>query len=161
MARIKSELDLRRFPPIPRMTKQFERLYKGRTAVERVNARLKLYWGADDGNVVGARRFHAMVGVVMLVHLALGTTLAGRGRGTIEDTGRDPPEPDRASARRGDRARAIAHARDDERLMTTFGIPQYRHRYPQGDLPPLAPRVKRQRKRLLGQSPRHCKTGHA
>ena len=62
MARIKSELDLRRFPPIPRMTKQFERLYKGRTAVERVNARVKLYWGADDGNVIGARRFHAMVG---------------------------------------------------------------------------------------------------
>ena len=84
MARIKSELDLRRFPPIPRMTKQFECLYKGRTAVERVNARLKLYWGADDGNVVGARRFHAMVGVVMLVHLALGTALAGKGRGTIK-----------------------------------------------------------------------------
>ena len=84
VARIKSELDLRRFPPIPRMTKQFERLYKGRTAVERVNARLKLYWGADDGNVVGARRFHAMVGVVMLVHLALGTALAGKGRGTIK-----------------------------------------------------------------------------
>ncbi len=80
VARIKSELDLRRFPPIPRGTKQFERLYKGRTAVERVNARLKLYWGADDGNLVGARRFHAMVGVVMLVHLALGTTLAGTGR---------------------------------------------------------------------------------
>ena len=57
MARIKSELDLRRFPPIPRMTKQFERLYKGRTAVERVNARLKLYWGADDGNVVGRAGF--------------------------------------------------------------------------------------------------------
>ena len=84
VARIKSELDLRRFPPIPRMTKQFERLYKGRTAAERVNARLKLYWGADDGNVVGARRFHAMVGVVMLVHLALGTALAGKGRGTIK-----------------------------------------------------------------------------
>ena len=30
--RIKRELDLRRFPPIPRATKQFERLYKGRTA---------------------------------------------------------------------------------------------------------------------------------
>ena len=29
VARIKSELDLRRFPPIPRMTKQFERLYNG------------------------------------------------------------------------------------------------------------------------------------
>jgi hypothetical protein len=87
VARIKSELDLRRFPPIPRMTKQFERLYNGRTAVERVNARLKLYWGADDGNVVGARRFHAMAGVVMLVHLALATTLARSGRGTIKTLG--------------------------------------------------------------------------
>ena len=80
VARIKSELDLRRFPPIPRATKQFERLYNGRTAVERVNARVKLYWGADDGNVIGARRFHAMAAVVMLVHLALGTTLARSGR---------------------------------------------------------------------------------
>jgi hypothetical protein len=80
VARIKSELDLRRFPPIPRATKQFERLYNGRTAVERVNARIKLYWGADDGNIVGARRFHAMAGVVMLVHLALATTLARTGR---------------------------------------------------------------------------------
>ncbi len=87
VARIKSELDLRRFPPIPRVTKQFERLYKGRTAVERVNARLKLYWGADDGNVVGARRFHAMVGVVMLVHLALATTLARSGRGMTKTLG--------------------------------------------------------------------------
>ena len=30
--RVKSEIDLRRFPPIPRATKKFERLYKGRTA---------------------------------------------------------------------------------------------------------------------------------
>jgi Transposase DDE domain len=78
--RVKQEVDLRRFPSIPRATKQFERLYNGRTAVERVNARIKLYWGADDGNVVGARRFHAMAGVVMLVHLALATTLARAGR---------------------------------------------------------------------------------
>jgi len=87
VARIKSELDLRRFPAIPRATKQFERLYKGRTAVERVNARLKLYWGADDANVVGARRFHAMVGVVMLVHLAMATTLARCGHATIKTLG--------------------------------------------------------------------------
>jgi hypothetical protein len=80
VARIKSELDLRRFPPIPRATKQFERLYNGRIAVERVNARLKLYWGADDGNVIGARRFHAMAGMVLLVHLAMATTLARTGR---------------------------------------------------------------------------------
>ena len=54
--RVKREIDLRRFPPIPRATKQFERRYKGRTAVERVNARIKVFWGADDGNITGARR---------------------------------------------------------------------------------------------------------
>ncbi len=75
-ARIPCTLDLRRFPPIPRATKQFERLYKGRTAVERVNARLKVFWGADDGNISGARRFHAFVGAVMVVHLGLATVLA-------------------------------------------------------------------------------------
>lgn len=67
------------FPAIGRATKQFERRSKGRTAVERVNARLKVFWGADDGNVVGARRFHAHVGVVM-VHLALARWLAGQPR---------------------------------------------------------------------------------
>jgi len=74
--RVKKEIDLRRFPPIPRATKEFERLYKGRTAVERVNARLKIFWGADDGNLTGARRFHAFVGTVMLVHSAFATALA-------------------------------------------------------------------------------------
>jgi Transposase DDE domain len=74
--RVKCEEDLRRFPPIGRATKQFERLYKGRTAVERVNGRLKIFWGVDDGNVSGARRFHAHVGVVMVVHVALARWLA-------------------------------------------------------------------------------------
>lgn len=74
--RVKQELDLRRFPPIPRATKKFERLYKGRTAVERVNARMKIFWGVDDGNVAGGASFHANVGVVMLVHIGLATLLA-------------------------------------------------------------------------------------
>jgi Transposase DDE domain./Transposase domain (DUF772). len=74
--RVKQEIDLRRFPSIPRATKQFERLYDGRTAVERVNARLKIFWGIDDGQVYGARRFHAHVGAVMVVHLAFATLLA-------------------------------------------------------------------------------------
>lgn len=83
--RVKQEIDLRRFPPIPRATKQFERLYKGRTSVERVNARLKIFWGADDGNVTGAARFHAMVGVVLIVHAAFATLLASlpRREGTL------------------------------------------------------------------------------
>lgn len=74
--RVKREIDLRRFPPIPRATKQFERRYKGRTAVERVNARIKVFWGADDGNITGARRFHAYLGTVMVVHVGLATLLA-------------------------------------------------------------------------------------
>jgi hypothetical protein len=78
--RIKCTEDLRRFPPIGRATKQFERRYKGRTAVERVNGRLKVFWGVDDGNVIGARRFHAHVGVVLVVHLALARWLASQPR---------------------------------------------------------------------------------
>ena len=83
--RVKREIDLRRFPPIPRGTKQFERRYKGRTAVERINARLKVFWGADDGNITGARRFHGYLGVVMIVHAGFATILAGspRREGTL------------------------------------------------------------------------------
>jgi hypothetical protein len=83
--RVKRDLDLRRFPPIPRATKKFERMYKGRTAVERVNARLKLFWGADDGNIAGSTRFHALLGTVMIVHIGLATLLAAapRREGTL------------------------------------------------------------------------------
>jgi len=55
--RVDQVIDLCRFPSITRATKPFERRYKGRTAVERVNDRLKVFWGLDDGNVVGSRRF--------------------------------------------------------------------------------------------------------
>ncbi|MBL7134882.1 MAG: hypothetical protein ISS78_12340 [Phycisphaerae bacterium] len=90
--RVKREIDLRRFPPIPRATKQFERRYKGRTAVERVNARLKLFWGADDGNITGAARFHAQLGAVMVVHVGLATLLASSGRweGTLSKVSLSP-----------------------------------------------------------------------
>jgi len=74
--RVPQAQDLRRFPSIPRATKTFERLYNGRTSVERVNARLKIFWGVDDGNITGAHRFWANVSVVMLVHLAFATLLA-------------------------------------------------------------------------------------
>jgi hypothetical protein len=74
--RVRQEIDLRRFPSIPRATPSFERLYKGRTSVERVNDRLKVFWGVDDGNVVGSRRFCAHVVAVLVVHLAFATLLA-------------------------------------------------------------------------------------
>jgi Transposase DDE domain/Transposase domain (DUF772) len=74
--RVPHDVDPRRFPELPRATKKFERMYKGRTAVERVNARLKIFWGVDDGNLVGSRRFVAQVGVVLAVHAAFATLLA-------------------------------------------------------------------------------------
>lgn len=78
--RVPRAIDLRRFPAIPRATKQFERLYKGRTSVERVNARLKIFWGLDDGNLRGARRFFANVNSVLVVHAAFATVLAATPR---------------------------------------------------------------------------------
>jgi hypothetical protein len=86
--RVDRTINLRRFPPIPRATKKFERMYKGRTSVERVNARLKLFWGVDDGNITGARRFVAQVGLVMVVHAGLALLLAATPRrdGTLGKT---------------------------------------------------------------------------
>ena len=90
--RVPREIDLRRFPSLPRATKKFERLYKGRTAVERVNARLKIFWGADDGNLTGSRRFFALLGVVLVVHAAFATLLAmaPRREGTLGQTKLSP-----------------------------------------------------------------------
>ncbi len=94
--RVPQEIDLRRFPSLPRATKKFERLYKGRTAVERVNARLKVFWGADDGNVTGSRRFFALLGVILVVHASFATLLAmaprrdGPGRRSLGQTKLSP-----------------------------------------------------------------------
>src|SRR5438270_13059175 len=90
--RVPRGVDPRRFPALPRATKKFERMYKGRTAVERVNARLKLFWGVDDGNVKGSRRFVAQVGVVMAVHAAFATLLAAapRWEGALSRTSLGP-----------------------------------------------------------------------
>ncbi len=86
--RVPREIDVRRFPAIPRATKQFERLYDGRTSVERVNGRLKIFWGVDDGNLRGARRFYANVGAVMVVHAAFATVLASAPRKEGETLGK-------------------------------------------------------------------------
>ncbi len=90
--RVPRGVDLRRFPALPRATKKFERMYKGRTAVERVKARLKLFWGVDDGNLKGSRRFVAQVGVVLAVHAAFATLLASapRWEGTLSRTRLSP-----------------------------------------------------------------------
>lgn len=92
IVRVDRTVDLRRFPPIPRATRQFEQRYKGRTAVERVNGRTKVYWGADDGNLRGSRRFHAYLGVIMVVYVGFATLLARtpRREGSMGDTRLSP-----------------------------------------------------------------------
>ena len=102
--RVPQSIDLRRFPPLPRATKKFERLYKGRTSVERVNARLKLFWGADDGTITGAPRFFAFTHAILIVHAAFATVLAAAPapRGNAEQ---GQPEPDRQSPAAKDRPR--------------------------------------------------------
>jgi hypothetical protein len=99
--RVPREVEPRRFPSLPRATKKFERMYKGRTAVERVNARLKVFWGVDDGNLRGSRRFFAQVGVVLAVHAVFATLLARapRREGTLGKINLSPiAEALRASA---------------------------------------------------------------
>src|SRR5271165_5948520 len=90
--RVPRDVEPRRFPALPRATKKFERMYKGRTAVERVNARLEVFWGVDDGNLTGSRRFAAQVGVVLVVHAVFGTLLASapRREGTLGKIGLNP-----------------------------------------------------------------------
>ena len=90
--RVDCDIDPRRFPSLPRATKKFERMYKGRTSVERVNGRLKVFWGVDDGNLTGSRRFVAQVGVVLAVHAAFATLLASapRREGTLGATRLSP-----------------------------------------------------------------------
>lgn len=90
--RVKSETDFRRFCPLPRDTKKFEKLYKKRTAVERTNGRLKLFWGVDDGNINGPQRFHARLNAVMIVHIVLAFLLAScpKWEGTLNKTRLSP-----------------------------------------------------------------------
>jgi hypothetical protein len=119
--RVKQELDLRRFPSIPRATKQFERLYKGRTSVERVIARLKIFWGADDGNVTGAVRFHALVGTVMIVHEAFATVLASlpRHEGTLGKMRLSP-----IAKALDEQMRGVVHAPVQRRVRRTQASPR-------------------------------------
>jgi hypothetical protein len=49
---------------------------------------MKIFWGVDDGNITGARRFHAYVGAVMMICVAFATLLAKtpRREGSMGDT---------------------------------------------------------------------------
>lgn len=62
--------DPRRFPGLARESKKWSRLYRKRTAVERVNARLKDHLLLDNLTVRGIGKVRAHVGLSLLVMLA-------------------------------------------------------------------------------------------
>lgn len=75
--------DPRRYVPVPRETKKFERLYKLRTGVERVNSRLKENLILDELRVRGMSKVKVRVGLNLLVMLAIAVAMAERNR--LED----------------------------------------------------------------------------
>jgi len=68
--------DVRRHPPIPRESKKFQRLYKMRTAVERVNSRLKDLLGLSQITVRGIMKVTVRSALSLLVMLAAALSMA-------------------------------------------------------------------------------------
>lgn len=72
--------DPRRYVPVPRETKKWKRLYKRRTASERVISRLKENLLLDELKVRGLLKVKARVGLNLLVMLAIAVGMAERDR---------------------------------------------------------------------------------
>ena len=72
--------DPRRYVPVPRESKKWKRLYKSRSAVERVNSRLKETLVLDDLQVRGIKKVKARVGLSLLVMMAIAVAMAERNR---------------------------------------------------------------------------------
>lgn len=72
--------DPRRHPPVPRETKKWQRLYRLRTAVERVNSRVKELLGLDKLTLRGIGRVTVRATLSLLVMLAIGVGMAHRHR---------------------------------------------------------------------------------
>ena len=72
--RVKCEKDWRRFGPMPRGTKGRRRRYNGRTAVERVNSRIKTGLTLDDVHVRGKARvgLRSTLAIIVLLGMAVG-----------------------------------------------------------------------------------------
>jgi hypothetical protein len=80
MVRVPVDLDRRRFVPVPRRTYKWRRLYRGRTAVERVNSRLDVSFGFERHFIRGMNKMRTRVGMALVVMLsmALGSIELGR-----------------------------------------------------------------------------------
>jgi len=69
--RISLEIDRRIFTPVARSSYVWERDYKGRTAVERVNSRLDVSFGFEKHFIRGQKKMEVRVGLALCVMLAM------------------------------------------------------------------------------------------
>mgnify|MGYP005619514037 CR=1 FL=1 len=69
--RVPLSLDRRRFIPVPRSSYKFKRLYKKRTAVERVNSRLDVSFGFERHFIRGQQKMKVRIGIALTVMLAM------------------------------------------------------------------------------------------
>jgi len=72
--------DVRRHPPVPRESKKFERLYRLRTSIERVNSRVKELLGLGKITVRGIAKVTVRSLLSLLVMLASAVGMAERNR---------------------------------------------------------------------------------
>ena len=70
VVRVPMEMDRRRFVPVPRNSYKWRRLYRGRTAVERVNSRLDVSFGFERHFIRGMEKMRFRVGLALVVMLA-------------------------------------------------------------------------------------------
>jgi len=75
-----TEENLRHLGPVVRESKKFERLYRGRTAIERVNSRLKAHDGLDEIRRRGTKRVTVWALIALLCMNAFAVTVATEGR---------------------------------------------------------------------------------
>jgi len=80
--RIKLEEERRVFTPLARSSYVFERLYKKRTAVERVNSRLDVSFGFENHFIRGLKKMKFRCGLALIVMLSMAV---GRVKGKQEE----------------------------------------------------------------------------
>lgn len=71
IVRVDMEIDRRLFTPIARSSYKWERLYKGRTAVERVNSRLDGGFGFEHHFIRGQAKMKMRMGLALLVMVCM------------------------------------------------------------------------------------------
>lgn len=69
--RVSLEIDRRIFTPVARSSYAWERGYKSRTAVERVNSRLDVSFGFEKHFIRGLQKMEIRVGLALCVMLSM------------------------------------------------------------------------------------------